>query len=89
MENQFLLITNRRCQHWLIPKGGIKERWTRPILQQRGVGRGRVLGQVDANKIGTYEYHKRAKTYQVEVFLLPVETVLKDWPEASTRKSSG
>jgi len=43
--------------------------------------------QVDANKIGTYEYHKRAKTYQVEV-LLPVETVLKDWP-ASTRKSSG
>jgi len=44
-----------------------------------------VLGQVDANKIGTYEYHKRAKTYQVEVFLLPVETVLKDW-RASTRK---
>jgi len=56
----------------------------RPILQQRG-GKRQVLGQVI--KIGTYEYHKRAKTYQVEVFLLPVETVLKDWPEAQERGS--
>jgi len=45
-----------------------------PILQQK---RREEAGawSVDANKIGTYEYHKRAKTYQVEVFLLPVETV--------------
>lgn len=84
---QFLLITNRRRQHWLIPKGGIKRAMDSPdSAAKEAWEEAGVLGQVDANKIGTYEYHKRAKTYQVEVFLLSVETVLKDWPEASTRK---
>jgi len=66
MENQFLLITNRRCQHWLIPKGGIKRAMDSADSAAKRRGK-QVLGQ-DANKIGTYEYHKRAKTYQVEVF---------------------
>lgn len=84
---EVLLITNRRRQHWVIPKGGIKRAMSSPdSAAKEAWEEAGVLGQVDANKIGTYEYHKRAKTYQVEVFLLPVETVLKDWPEASTRK---
>ena len=58
------------------PDSAAKEAW-----EEAG-----VVGQVDANQIGTYEYHKRKNTYLVEVFLLPVETVLKDWPEASLRK---
>jgi len=50
MENQFLLITNRRCQHWLIPKGGIKSDGLGRFCSKEAWKR-QVLGQVDANKI--------------------------------------
>ena len=84
---QVLLITNRSRQHWLIPKGGICKAMISPdSAAKEAWEEAGVVGQVDANQIGTYEYHKRKNTYLVEVFLLPVETVLKDWPEASLRK---
>lgn len=83
---EVLLVTNRRRKHWVIPKGGIKKPMTPPdSAAMEAWEEAGVIGQVDANKVGTYEYHKRGNTYQVEVFLLPVETVLKDWPEASQR----
>lgn len=86
-ELEVLLITNRRCQHWVIPKGGISKAMTPPdSAAKEAWEEAGVIGQVDTNKLGTYKYHKRGDTYLVEVFLLPVETVLKDWPEASFRK---
>ena len=45
-----------------------------------------VLGQVFPNLMGTYEYYKSGCTWQVDVFLLQVETVMKNWPEAYKRK---
>ena len=86
-EIEVLLITNRRRQNWVIPKGGISKAMTPPdsAVKEAWEEAG-VIGQVDADKFGTYEYHKRGETYRVEVFLLPVETVLQDWPEASLRK---
>jgi 8-oxo-dGTP pyrophosphatase MutT (NUDIX family) len=45
-----------------------------------------LLGKVCSESIGTYEYYKSGFTCQVEVFLLPVETVLENWPESSKRK---
>lgn len=84
---EVLLITNRRLKHWVIPKGGIKAAMTPPdSAAQEAWEEAGVVGQVDGNKLGTYEYHKRGKTYQVLVFLLPVETELSDWPEASQRQ---
>lgn len=84
---EVLLVTNRRRQHWVIPKGGIKRAMTSPdSAAKEAWEEAGVIGQVDADQLGTYEYHKRGDIYQVEVFLLPVETVLKDWPEASLRK---
>jgi len=86
-EVEVLLITNHRCQHWVIPKGGIPKAMTpRDSAVKEAWEEAGVFGRVDANNIGTYEYHKQGNTYQVEVFLLPVETVLEDWPEASQRK---
>ena len=84
---EVLLITNRTGQHWVIPKGGIKRAMSPPdSAAKEAWEEAGVIGQVDADQLGIYEYHKRGDTYQVEVFLLPVETVLKDWPEASLRK---
>ncbi|KYC41519.1 NUDIX hydrolase [Scytonema hofmannii PCC 7110] len=84
---EVLLITSRNSQNWGIPKGGVtdgmspaasavKEAW-----EEAG-----VVGQVDAYKLNTYEYRKKGKTYKVKMFLLPVETVLEDYPEVGQRQ---
>lgn len=84
---EVLLISTRKRQRWAIPKGGISKAMT-PIdsaaleaWEEAG-----VIGQVDGNQVGTYKYCKRGRTYRVKMFLLPVETVLEDWPEATQRK---
>ena len=84
---EVLLITSRSRQQWVIPKGGVADVMTphdsaaKEAWEEAG-----VTGQVDGNQIGSYKYHKRGDTYRVKVFLLPVETVLSDWPEANQRQ---
>ncbi|MFM7364821.1 MAG: NUDIX hydrolase [Cuspidothrix sp.] len=84
---EILLITTRKRQGWVIPKGGLckgmspydsaaKEAW-----EEAG-----VLGRVTTEKLANYKYRKRGNTYKVNLFLLPVETVLDDWTEATTRE---
>jgi len=84
---EVLLITSRKRQDWVIPKGGISKAMAPPdSAAKEAWEEAGVVGQVASNQLGTYKYQKRGKTYQVKVFLLPVETVLSDWPEASLRK---
>ncbi len=84
---EVLLITTRRRQNWVIPKGSVingmspaasaaKEAW-----EEAG-----ILGQVDSKELDTYKYRRKGKTYKVKMFLLPVETVLEDYPEVGQRK---
>ncbi len=84
---EVLLVTNHGRKHWVIPKGGISKGMAPPdSAAKEAWEEAGVVGQVDTNKLGTYKYHKRGNAYCVEVFLLLVETVLSDWPEASRRK---
>jgi 8-oxo-dGTP pyrophosphatase MutT (NUDIX family) len=84
---EVLLITSRKGQHWVIPKGGISKAMSPPdSAAKEAWEEAGVVGQVDDNQLGTYKARKRGKTYRVKVFLLPVETVLSDWPEASLRE---
>lgn len=84
---EVLLITTRDRQRWAIPKGGIchgmsphesaaKEAW-----EEAG-----VIGQVSPDEFGTYKYRKQGKIYQVTMYLLPVEIVSEDYPEANLRE---
>ena len=84
---EVLLITSSTGKRWVIPKGMIefmmspqdsaaKEAW-----EEAG-----VIGQVLPTTMGTYDYQKWGRTCRVETFLLQVETVLEDWPEAKLRK---
>lgn len=84
---EILLITTRKRQGWVIPKGGLckgmsphdsaaKEAW-----EEAG-----VLGRVTTEKLGNYQYRKRGNIYRVNLFLLPVEEILEDWPEATARE---
>ena len=84
---EVMLITSSASKRWVIPKGLIEPNMTpedsaaKEAWEEAG-----VLGQVFPNLMGIYEYYKSGCTWQVDVFLLQVETVLDNWPEAYKRK---
>jgi 8-oxo-dGTP pyrophosphatase MutT (NUDIX family) len=84
---EVMLITSSTGKRWVIPKGLIEPDMTsedsaaKEAWEEAG-----LLGKVFPDSIGTYEYYKSSYACQVEVFLLQVETVLDNWPEASKRK---
>ena len=84
---EVMLITSSGSKRWVIPKGLIEPNMTpedsaaKEAWEEAG-----VLGQVFPNLMGTYEYYKSSCTWQVDVFLLQVETVMENWPEAYKRK---
>ena len=84
---EVMLITSSGGKRWVIPKGLIEPNMTpedsaaKEAWEEAG-----VLGQVFPDLMGTYEYYKSGCTWQVDVFLLQVETVMENWPEAYKRK---
>lgn len=84
---EVMLITSSASKRWVIPKGLIEPNMTpedsaaKEAWEEAG-----VLGKVFPNLMGTYEYYKSGCTWQVDVFLLQVETVVEIWPEAYKRK---
>lgn len=84
---EVLLITTRKRQSWVIPKGGVCKGMTPPdSAAKEAWEEAGVIGQVNTEKLGAYKYRKRGNTYQVHLFWLPVDQVLEDWPEASQRE---
>ncbi|WP_413172938.1 NUDIX hydrolase [Anabaena azotica] len=84
---EVLLITTRKRQSWVIPKGGVCKGMTPPdSAAKEAWEEAGVVGQVNTEKIGAYQYRKRGNIYRVNLFLLPVEQVLEDWPEATQRE---
>jgi 8-oxo-dGTP pyrophosphatase MutT (NUDIX family) len=86
-KTEVLLITNRKRQKWVVPKGGLCKGMSAPdSAAKEAWEEAGVVGQVDTHKLGFYQYRKRGNTYRVNLFLLPVDTVLEDWPEAQQRE---
>ncbi|MEH2378723.1 MAG: NUDIX hydrolase [Nostoc sp.] len=84
---EILLITTRNFQDWVIPKGDIPNGMSPPdSAAKEAWEEAGVIGQVDANELGTYKYRKRGKNYRVKMYLLPVEMLSEDYPEANKRK---
>ncbi|MEO5378775.1 MAG: NUDIX hydrolase [Magnetococcus sp. DMHC-6] len=81
-EIKILLISSRRKNRWVIPKGIIEADLDPPssaakeALEEAG-----IEGSVIESPIGTYEYDKWGGTCQVQVFVMEVEKVLDDWLE--------
>lgn len=84
---EVMLITSSGGKRWVIPKGLIEPDLTpedsaaKEAWEEAG-----LLGRVFPDLMGTYEYYKSGCTWQVDVFLLQVETVVELWPEAHKRK---
>ena len=84
---EVMLITSSTGKRWVIPKGLIEPDMTpQDSAAKEAWEEAGLLGKVFPDLLGTYEYHKSGYTCQVEVFLLQVQTVLENWPEASCRK---
>jgi 8-oxo-dGTP pyrophosphatase MutT (NUDIX family) len=83
---EILLITNRRRSRWVIPKGIVEPGLSpRDSAAQEAWEEAGLTGQVSATSPGSYVYHKWGGTCRVEVFLLRVESIHEDWPEANAR----
>ncbi len=83
---EILLVTTRKRKHWIVPKGVIEpdlspqESAAAEAFEEAG-----VKGCVMPDKVGEYAYTKWGGTCHVRVYLLEVDEVFSDWPEANLR----
>jgi len=83
---QILLITSRRSQRWVIPKGIVEpELSPQESAQREAYEEAGISGKISNGAIGEYTYDKWGGTCTVKVFLLKVEKIFDDWPEAHFR----
>jgi phosphohistidine phosphatase len=84
---EVLLITSRSGRRWGIPKGIVElvlspaESARKEAYEDAG-----VLGSMSSHPIGVYEYRKWGGVCTVDVYMLFVERVLEEWPEAWRRR---
>lgn len=84
---EVLLITSTKRKHWIVPKGWIAlglsaaDSAAKETREEAG-----VIGRVLTPAFAVYSDRKWGYPCQVEVFLLSVEAVLEEWPEASKRQ---
>jgi len=84
---EILLITTRDRNNWVIPKGGIAKGMSPPASAAKEAWEeAGIIGQVDINAVGSYRYRKRGKIYRVQMYLLLVEMLSEDYPEAGQRQ---
>ncbi len=87
-----LVITSRETQRWVIPKGWpMKNRTPAAAAAQEAFEEAGVVGEVNAEAIGSYRYRKRLRDgrfqgVQVSVFSLEVLVEQLSWPEQAERQ---
>ena len=88
---EVLLVTTRKSRRWVIPKGWP---WPHTPDPDSAAGEAReeagVVGQPEAESIGSYLYEKRrrrgAVPIRVAVYLIDVRQELDRWPEQDQRQ---
>ena len=84
---EVLLITARSGKRWIIPKGIIEDGLSpEQSAEQEAFEEAGIRGTVFPNSIGEYRYHKWGGTCTVQVYVIKVEEVLLEWPEAQVRE---
>jgi phosphohistidine phosphatase len=84
---RIVLITSWSGKHWIIPKGIVEEGMhpadsaAKEALEEAG-----VLGQVESQPLGSYQYQKWGGTCTVKVFRFKIEEILDAWAESSVRQ---
>ena len=84
---QILLITSRRKQRWIIPKGIIEdglmpqESAAKEALEEAG-----AIGIVGNEALGKYKYKKWGGKVKVKVYPMVVKSLLDNWDEIEYRE---
>jgi phosphohistidine phosphatase len=80
---QVLMIRSRKGKRWVMPKGIIEPDLSPPVSAAKEAWEeAGVTGHVIQEAIGTFEYEKWGGICQVQVYVMHVENVANDWPEA-------
>lgn len=83
---QILLITSRSRKRWVIPKGIVESELSpQESAQKEAYEEAGITGKIINKTIGKYTYKKWGGTCTVQVYLLEVEEIMDDWPEAFFR----
>lgn len=83
---EILLITSRKGKRWIIPKGVIEqeispaESASKEAMEEAG-----IEGILSSVPVGEYEYLKWDGICNVEVYLMQVTRIHRNWPEKSLR----
>src|SRR6516164_5724038 len=89
---EFMLVTSRETQRWIIPKGWPKKgKSPRKSAAREAFEEAGVHGAVAKQPIGSFSYEKRLRDgavveCEVRVFPLKVRRQTKDWPEKDERR---
>lgn len=80
---EILLVTNRRRQRWIVPKGVVEPFMSAAeSARKEAVEEAGVEGEVDTNPLGRYQYLKWGGTCSVEVFPMRVTNQFPTWEES-------
>ena len=86
LNNRLVLITSRKSERWIIPKGYIEKGLSaadsaaKEAYEEAG-----LIGVVHHQATGSYQYRKFGKLYSVKVYPLFIETMLDEWDEMHVR----
>lgn len=86
LDNRLVLITSRKSERWIIPKGYIgkglspADSAAKEAYEEAG-----LIGLVHPQVTGNYQYRKFGKLYSVQVYPLFIETMLDEWDEMHVR----
>lgn len=81
---QVMLITTRKMNRWIIPKGNIEKNAPKQSAANEAYEEAGIKGKIQ-EKIGSFKYDKAGEIYQVQVYLFKISKILKKWPEAKYR----
>jgi len=90
--HKVLLLTSRDTGRWIVPKGWPIKRlspWQTAAVE--AFEEAGLRGRMEKKPLGVYTYSKRMRKGRsvqcaVQVYLMFVEEVLTDWPEANERE---
>lgn len=91
-EVEVLLLTSRDTGRWVIPKGWpMSGKKSHAVAEREAYEEAGAKGKVDREAFGFYSYNKGLDnglkiTCKVQVHLLEVKDMLKDFPEKGTRR---
>lgn len=87
LDNRLVLITSRKSERWIIPKGYVEKGLTpaesaaKEAYEEAG-----LIGVVHHKEAGQYRYSKFGKLFSVQVYPLFIETMLDEWDEMHDRR---